>query len=92
MLRHSKGCLIDSVITKNLIYLNSFLWNQMRMGLWSEPLGKNIFDGGAPFYQFYQCKCGRYMSVGCLEEKFYAEWIEGLRRGGLEDAEYFLLN
>jgi alpha-methylacyl-CoA racemase len=36
----------------------------------------NILDGGAPFYGVYTCEDGRWMSVGCIEPKFYAIFLD----------------
>jgi alpha-methylacyl-CoA racemase len=41
----------------------------------SNERGKNIIDGGAPFYDVYVCKGGGFMSVGCLEPQFFIEFI-----------------
>jgi alpha-methylacyl-CoA racemase len=38
--------------------------------------GKNLLDGGAPFYNVYVCKGGGFMSVGCLEPQFFEEFIQ----------------
>lgn len=35
----------------------------------------NILDGGAPFYNVYTCSDGRWMSIGCIEPHFYAEFL-----------------
>ncbi|KAF5359847.1 hypothetical protein D9756_003359 [Leucocoprinus leucothites] len=39
--------------------------------------GTNTLDGGAPFYNTYECKCGGFMTVGCLEPQFFKAFIEG---------------
>ncbi|KAG6831803.1 hypothetical protein H0H92_007480 [Tricholoma furcatifolium] len=39
--------------------------------------GKNLLDGGAPFYDVYVCQDGLYMSVGCLEPQFFKVFIDG---------------
>jgi len=44
--------------------------------VFSRPRTKNLLDGGAPFYGIYACKDGRWMSVGCLEPKFYAIFLD----------------
>jgi len=46
----------------------------------SGPRGTNLFDGGAPFYNVYTCSDGRWMSVGCLEPKFFKEFITNFAR------------
>lgn len=43
--------------------------------MWSEPRGENILDGGAPWYDVYECKDGQYMSLGPIENHFYAEFL-----------------
>jgi len=44
--------------------------------VFSHPRTNNLLDGGAPFYGVYTCKDGRWMSVGCLESKFYAVFLD----------------
>lgn len=44
---------------------------QKSQGLWNNGRGQNILDGGAHFYNVYQCKDLRFYSVGCIEDKFY---------------------
>ncbi|CAE6443785.1 unnamed protein product [Rhizoctonia solani] len=40
--------------------------------LFAQPPGRSLLDGGAPFYNSYQCSDGGWMSVACLEPKFFA--------------------
>lgn len=56
---------------------------QKSQGLWNNGRGQNILDGGAHFYNVYQCKDLRFYSVGCIEDKFYEEYLKGLVKGGL---------
>lgn len=52
--------------------------------LWASPRGQNILDGGAPFYRIYETKDhNQFVSVGCLEEKFYQCFLQLL---GLEES------
>ncbi len=44
--------------------------------------GRNLLDGGAPFYDTYACADGRFVAVGALEPRFFAELIARL---GLDD-------
>ncbi|KAI5115128.1 hypothetical protein M0805_009732, partial [Coniferiporia weirii] len=37
--------------------------------------GSKLLDGGAPFYGVYTCADGKWMSVGCLELRFYEIFI-----------------
>ena len=52
------------------------------MGLWNENRAANLLDGGAPFYDAYRTKDGKFLAVGAIEPKFYAELIEKLGLGG----------
>lgn len=37
---------------------------------------QNTLDGGAPFYNVYDCADGKWMSVACIEPKFYQIFLE----------------
>jgi alpha-methylacyl-CoA racemase len=41
-------------------------------------IGSNMLDSGAPYYQTYETADGKYMAVGAIEGRFYAELLEGL--------------
>lgn len=43
--------------------------------MWDKPRGENALDGGAPWYDVYECKDGGYMSLGAIENHFYAEFL-----------------
>ena len=47
----------------------------IRDRLWGGDRGENVLDGGAPFYDTYECADGRYVAVGCVEPQFYAELL-----------------
>ena len=53
------------------------------MGVWNDERGTNLLDTGAHFYEVYETKDGRYVSVGSIEPQFYAELLEhtGLGEG-----------
>ena len=53
-------------------------------GMWSDERGTNMLDGGAPYYDTYECADGRYVSVGAIEPQFYAAMLAGL---GLDAAD-----
>jgi len=46
--------------------------------IWSNPRGQNLLDGGCPYYDCYETKDSRFMAVGALEPKFFAQLIHGL--------------
>jgi alpha-methylacyl-CoA racemase len=44
-------------------------------GLLAAPAGHNLLDGGARFYNVYQCADQRWLAVGALEEEFYRQFL-----------------
>ncbi len=40
---------------------------------------KHWLDGGAPFYNTYECKDGEWICIGCIEPQFYALMREQLK-------------
>ncbi|RLA54772.1 MAG: CoA transferase, partial [Gammaproteobacteria bacterium] len=45
-------------------------------GVQSDERASNILDSGSHFYNTYETKDGRYVSIGSIETKFYAELLE----------------
>ncbi|KAE8636547.1 hypothetical protein XENTR_v10003036 [Xenopus tropicalis] len=73
-----KGQVIDCSMVEGAAYVGSFIWKSQKLGLWSNSPGENLLDGGAPFYTTYMTADGKFMAVGPLETKFYAELLKGL--------------
>lgn len=68
---------VSSLKVEGTAYLSSFLWHSLQMGLWENPRGQNLLDGGAPFYTTYRTADGGFMAVGALEPQFYKLLIKG---------------
>ncbi len=83
--RHTsgKGQVVDAAMVDGASLLMSFIHGLHASGLWSGERGTNLFDGGAPFYDTYECSDGAYVAVGCVEPGFFAEMMRIL---GLVDA------
>src|SRR5690606_1993033 len=45
-------------------------------GVFSDQRGTNLLDGGAHFYDTYETRDGKYISVGSIEPQFYALLVE----------------
>ena len=54
-------------------YFGAFKISALQCGMINvgQLRGGNILDGGAPFYQIYECRNQSQLSVGNLEPKFY---------------------
>lgn len=76
--RSGKGQVIDASMVEGTAYLSSFVWKTLKSGLWEQAPGRNLLDGGAPFYATYRTADGEFMAVGAIEPQFYQLLIEGL--------------
>ena len=74
-----KGQIVDAAMIDGVSSLLTILYSLSQSGIWNiNNKGMNLFDGGAPFYQTYQTKDNKYISVGSLEPQFYQLLIEKL--------------
>ncbi len=78
-----RGQVIDAAMVDGTAILMTMMWGLKQIGFWDEHLGSNVLDTGAPFYDTYETKDGKFVSLGSLEPQFYAELVQRL---GLEDA------
>lgn len=58
--------------------LMAMIFSWMLMGQWRDERGSNPLDGGAPWYDTYRTRDGRFVAVGALEPQFYDELLERL--------------
>ncbi len=66
-----KGQIIDAAMVDGSALLMTMIYTMRGMGLWKDSLGSNFLDGGAHFYDTYECKDGKYISIASIEPKFY---------------------
>jgi alpha-methylacyl-CoA racemase len=69
------GQVVDAAIVDGVAVLSTQIHALRRLGMWQDPRGVNLLDGGAPFYDTYECADGRYLAVGALEPRFYDELV-----------------
>jgi alpha-methylacyl-CoA racemase len=50
--------------------------------MWRDERGANILDTGAPWYGVYETKDGKWVSIGSIEKRFYADLLERLGIAG----------
>jgi alpha-methylacyl-CoA racemase len=79
-----KGQVVDAAMVDGSSVLVQMMWGMREMGMWADERGTNMLDGGAPYYDTYECADGRYVSVGAIESQFYAAMLDGL---GLDPAD-----
>lgn len=72
------GQVVDNNMVEGAAYLGSWLYRSQTEPYWGNPRGENMLDSGAPFYDTYETKDGKYMAVGALEPQFYSQFLQGL--------------
>jgi alpha-methylacyl-CoA racemase len=80
--RSGRGQVVDAAMVDGAGSLASIFYGLHAGGTWGEPRGHNLLDGGAPFYDTYETADGRWVSLGPLEPKFFAEFAQ---RVGLDE-------
>jgi len=80
--RSGLGQVVDAAMVDGSALLTSFVYGLRASGAWQDARGVNLLDGGAPFYDTYETADGKYVAVGALEDKFYAELLAGLGLSG----------
>jgi len=79
--KSGRGQVVDAAMVDGAASLMTLMFGLHAAGRWVERRGENLLDSGAPFYEVYETRDGKYVAVGSLEPKFYREL---LRLTGLE--------
>ncbi|MGD9549574.1 MAG: CaiB/BaiF CoA transferase family protein [Burkholderiaceae bacterium] len=82
-----KGQVVDAAIVDGAALLTSIVCDLKALGLWQNKLQSNLLDGGAHFYDTYECADGQWISIGSLEPQFYTLLLEKL---GITDPDFAL--
>lgn len=68
-----KGQVIDAAMVDGAAQLMWMFHGFQSMGLWDATQREsNMLDGGAHYYDSYECSDGQYVSIGSIEPQFYA--------------------
>jgi alpha-methylacyl-CoA racemase len=68
-----QGQVIDVAMVDGAAQLMWMFHGLEAMGIWDANLREsNLLDGGAHFYDTYECADGEYISIGSIEPQFYA--------------------
>jgi alpha-methylacyl-CoA racemase len=81
--RSGKGQVIDAAMVDGAALMLTPFYGARASGAWGAR-GTNLLDTGAPFYDVYETRDGRWLALGAIEPQFYAVLLDGL---GLRDAE-----
>jgi len=77
-----QGQVVDAAMTDGSALLMAAIYSLKAMGQWVDQRESNFLDGGAHFYDTYQCADGKWLAVGPIEPHFYQLLLQGC---GIED-------
>jgi alpha-methylacyl-CoA racemase len=80
--RSGKGQVVDAAMVEGASLLAAMFSGFLAAKSWSEERGVNILDTGAPWYDVYETKDGKYVSIGAIEAKFYEDLVSRLGLAG----------
>ena len=80
--KSGKGQVVDAAMVDGAAYLMAGIYGLFSQGSWLDERGANFIDGGAPYYDVYKTKDGKWLAVGAIEKRFYEELIERLGLAG----------
>jgi len=80
--RSGRGQVVDAAMVDGAAVLMTMIHAFRAMGIWEDTRGNNLLDTGAYFYEVYETKDHKYVSIGSLERQFYDVLLDKL---GLTD-------
>jgi alpha-methylacyl-CoA racemase len=80
-----KGKVVDCAMVDGAALIAAQTWSLLAAGMWKDERGANLLDGGAAFYDSYECADGEFVAIGALEPHFFAVLKEKL---GLASAQF----
>ncbi len=73
-----RGQVIDAAMSEGAASLMAMFYGRLAAGAWQDARGINLLDSGAPWYDVYETADGKYVSIGAIEARFYAELLKRL--------------
>ena len=77
--RSGKGQVIDAAMVEGASLLAAMFSGFLHAKQLSEVRGDNVLDTGAPWYNVYETRDGKYVSIGSIEARFFEELIQRLK-------------
>lgn len=69
--RSGQGQVVDAAMVDGSASLMTLFYGMFASGYWKDARGSNRLDSGAPWYNVYETKDGRWVSVGSNEARFW---------------------
>lgn len=78
-----RGQVVDAAMVDGSASLMTLIYGFRAAGYWSDERGTNRLDSGAPWYNVYETRDGKYVSMAANEGRFYRDALAVM---GLQDA------
>lgn len=79
-----QGQVVDASMVEGSASLMTLIFGMHAADQWQDERGVNTIDTGAPYYDTYETKDGRWVAVGAIEPKFYAALLDRMGLGGAD--------
>lgn len=70
------GQVVDCAMVDGAAILSAMTYSFLGNGTWRDERGVNLLDSGAHFYDTYETRDGKWISIGSIEPQFYALLLE----------------
>ena len=80
-----QGQVVDTAMSDGAASLMAFFYGMKAAGVFTDDRRANMLDGGAHYYDTYQCSDGKWVSIGSIEPQFYALLLE---KTGITDPDF----
>lgn len=86
--RTGRGQHVDIAMSDGVAYMLAALMSDYFANGAIPQRGETSLNGGAPYYNVYRCRDGRYLSVGCIEPWFWSTLCRAIGREDLIDGQF----
>ncbi|MFZ1991664.1 MAG: CaiB/BaiF CoA-transferase family protein [Alphaproteobacteria bacterium] len=66
-----EGQVVDAAMVDGTVHMMAQIWGNLAGGVWKDERESNYTDGGAHFYNVYECADGKFIALGAIEPQFY---------------------
>jgi len=77
------GQVVDAAMSDGVISMMGMIYGDFADGRWVDERESNPIDGGAPFYNVYRCRDGKWLAIAAIEPQFYRNLLQALAGDGI---------
>ena len=76
--KSGKGQVVDACMIDGSASLMAMVHGMWSEGVWADERGTNMLDSGSPWYNVYETNDAKWVSIGSIEKRFYADLLQRL--------------